>query len=76
MFFPELPIAACLVLASPVWAIYLMGNGHAAAAIVLVALVCPLAYWGYWGLRSNNRWATYGATVGIVIVSGMIANVT
>jgi hypothetical protein len=76
MFFPELPIAAFLVLATPLWAIYLMGHGHAAQGVVLIVLVCPLAYGAYWGLRSNNKWATYGAIVGILIVGGMLNSST
>src|SRR5579872_3021679 len=40
-FLPELPIAAILVLASPVWAMTLMLHGHIVAGILLLSGVAP-----------------------------------
>jgi hypothetical protein len=73
MFFPELPIAAFLLFLTPVWSIYLMLHGHILGGIFLVLFVAPFGYGAYWGLRTNNRWITYGSTLGILIV-GLVAN--
>ena len=68
-FFPELPIAVALVLAAPVWAVFLAMNGHPVAAIALVVTLIPVGYAAVWGFRTNQKWAAHLGILGILIVA-------
>ena len=76
IFLPELPIAALLAVASPVWAVSLMLHGHIVGGIILMLGVVPLCYGAYWGIRSNNRWGTYMAIFGILVLGMVISSNT
>ena len=75
-FLPELPIAAFLVLATPVWATTLMLHGQVAEGIFLLVGVGPLSYTAYLGVSSNQKWLTYLSIVGILAIGYMVMTST
>jgi hypothetical protein len=75
-FFPELPIAAFLVLSAPIWGIILVANGHPLAALLLVVTVLPLGYAAYRAIRANEGWVTYGAIIGILVIGCIVGSYT
>jgi hypothetical protein len=71
MFFPELPLSALLVAASPFWAVSLMLGGQVGWGIVILATVPAMGYAAYRSARANQRWATYfciAVILGIALV--------
>ena len=69
LFFPELPLAALLVVASPFWAVSLVLKGQVGLAAILLAIVPIMGYAAYRSARANQRWGTYLSLVVILIVA-------
>ena len=74
--FPEMPIAAVLLLAAPVWAISLILSQHFFAAVLLLAAAGGLGYALYRAVRANQKWGAYAAVIGILMVGGLVASTT
>jgi len=73
LMFPEMPIAAVLVLAAPFWAVSLFFNHHPFAGILLLVAAGGLGYAAYSAIRANEKWGAYASIAGILIVGGLIA---
>ena len=76
LMFPELPIAAVLLLAAPFWAVSLFMNNHPVAAMILLITAGGLVYAAYSAFRANEKWGAYASIVGLLIVGGVIASNT
>ena len=76
MMFPELPLAAVLVLAAPFWAVSLLVNHYPFAAIFLLVAAGGLGYVAYTAVRAHEKWRAYASIIGILIVGGIVASNT
>ena len=72
--FPELPIAAALVLAAPIWALSLYLDRRPLAAIFLFVSASGLGYAAFRAIRANHVWGAYASIVGILIVGSLVAS--
>src|SRR6516165_5719065 len=59
VMFPEMPIAAILVLVAPFWAISLLVNHHPVAAVLLVVGVGVCGYLTFLAARANEKWGAH-----------------
>ena len=74
LFFPEAPIAAILLMGAPVWAIYLVRDGHYLHAVGLMVGVTCFGYAAYRAIRANDRPLAYLAVAGIIVVGVIVGN--
>lgn len=74
VFFPEAPIAAILLMGAPIWAIYLVRDGHYLRALGLMVGVVCLGYAAYRAIRANDRPLTYLAIFGIIVVGALVGD--
>ena len=74
--FPEMPIAAFVLLIAPFWALSLFFNNHPFAAIFLLISAGGFGYGAYRAIRANAAWGAYASIFGILIVGGLIASNT
>jgi hypothetical protein len=74
--FPEMPIAAILVLVAPFWAISLLVNHHPVAAVLLVVGVGVCGYLTFLAARANEKWGAHLSIVAILVVAALVASHT
>jgi hypothetical protein len=72
LFFPEGFIAALLVLATPFWAAFLAYDGHLMRAAGLFGGVTLLGYLAYRGIRGNEKWLTWSACAGMIVIAFIV----
>jgi hypothetical protein len=71
--FPELPIAAFLVLIAPFWAIVLVRSGHASFAALLVIGSSAAGYAAYRAIRKNQKWVFLCCIFGMLALGWFVA---
>lgn len=72
--FPEWLIAACLVLAAPVWSVVLASQGKIFEAALLLCGTGCFGYVAYIGVRENRGWLTYFSIFAIIAIGYLVGS--